>query len=128
ISVFRPYVGQNNTPDPGIFLVQGCIRTRNAPHIFNDDFFPKWGSYFPSFGVMVPPDRLSGLFKDSLAFLEDVLEIKKQHLRIRVSTSDTDLVEVCQQLGLTGLLEVDTQPPTYYQHKIGMDGVRGRNL
>lgn len=128
ISVFKPYLEQNNTPDPGIFMVQGCIRTRNVPHIFNDNFFPKWGSYFPSFGVMVPPERLSGLFKDSLAFLEEVLEIKKEHLRIRVSASDADLMEVCQQLGLTNLLEVDTQPPTYYQHKIGMDGVRGRNL
>ena len=68
ISVFKPYLGEGNISAPGIFMRQNCLRTRNADKLLDDDYFPNWGSYFPSIGAITPPERLDEACDETFDF------------------------------------------------------------
>lgn len=128
ISVFKPYLAKNNIPDPGLFMRQNCIRTRNADKLLDDNYFPSWGSYFPSIGAITPPERLEGACNESFDFFEKKLGISPENILIRINSSDTDLMDACKQRYEESDLEIDSMKNGYYQHKIGIEGVRGRSF
>jgi len=128
ISVFKPYLSENNVPAPGIFMRQNCLRTRNADRLLDDDYFPNWGSYFPSIGAITPPERLNEACNETFDFFEKKLAIFPENLLIRISSVDMDLIDACKQRYGGRNLEIDSRKPEYYRHNIGMDGVRGRNF
>ena len=128
ISVFKPYLCENNVPAPGIFMRQNCLRTRNADKLLDDDYFPNWGSYFPSIGVITPPERLDEACDETFNFFEKRLAISPENLLIRISSADTDLIDACKKRYGESNLEIDSRKPEYYRHNIGMEGVRGRNF
>jgi len=128
ISVFKPYLGENNVPTPGIFMRQNCLRTRNADKLLDDDYFPNWGSYFPSIGAITPPERLQEACDETFDLFEKQLAISPENLLIRISSADTDLIDACKQRYGGDNLEIDSRKPEYYRHNIGMEGVRGRNF
>jgi len=128
ISVFKPYLGENNVPTPGIFMRQNCLRTRNADKLLDDDYFPSWGSYFPSIGAITPPERLDEACDETFNFFEKRLAISPENLLIRISSADTDLIDACKKRYGESNLEIDSRKPEYYRHNIGMEGVRGRNF
>ena len=128
ISVFKPYLGENNVPTPGIFMRQNCLRTRNADKLLDDDYFPSWGSYFPSIGAITPPERLQEACDETFDLFEKQLAISPENLLIRISSADTDLIDACKQRYGGDNLEIDSRKPEYYRHNIGMEGVRGRNF
>ena len=104
------------------------MRTQNAGRLLDDDYLPRWGSYFPSIGVLVPPDRLTDGSNEAFDFLEHVLNISPEHLLIRISSNDTDLMNVVSSRYKADRVEIDSRNPKYYRHKFGMRGVRGRNF
>ncbi len=128
ISVFKPYISNNNVPAPGIFMRQNCLRTRNADKLLEDDYSPNWGSYFPSIGAITPPDRLNEVCGETFNFFEKKLNVSSENLLIRISSSDEDLITACREYYGDEKFEVDGQKPEYYKHKIGMDGVKGRSF
>lgn len=128
ISVFKPYLSENNVPNPGIFMRQNCVRTRNADKLLDDDYFPNWGSYFPSVGAITPPERLNEACNETFNFFEKRLAISPENLLIRISLVDTDLIDACKNHYRECNLEIDSRKPEYYRHKIGMEGIRGRNF
>lgn len=128
ISVFKPYLGEDNVPTPGIFMRQNCLRTRNADKLLDDDYFPNWGSYFPSIGAITPPERLDEACDETFDFFEKRLALSPKNLLIRISSADTDLIDACKQRYGEDNLEIDSRKPEYYRHNIGMEGVRGRNF
>lgn len=128
VSVFKPYLIENNVPTPGIFMRQNCLRTRNADKLLDDDYFPNWGSYFPSIGAVAPPERLGEVCDETFDFFEKKLAIAPENLLIRISSTDTDLISACKQHYGEDNLEMDSRKPEYYRHNIGMEGVRGRNF
>ena len=128
VSVFKPYLGENNVPTPGIFMRQNCLRTRNADKLLDDDYFPNWGSYFPSIGAITPPERLDEACDETFNFFDKRLAISPENLLIRISSADTDLIDACKQHYGENNLEIDSRKPEYYRHNIGMEGVRGRNF
>lgn len=128
ISVLKPYLSENNVPTPGIFMRQNCLRTRNADKLLDDDYFPNWGSYFPSIGAITPPERLGETCDETFDFFEKQLAIAQENLLIRISSADTDLISACKQRYGESNLEMDSRKPEYYRHNIGMEGVRGRNF
>lgn len=128
ISVFKPYLSKNDVPDPGIFMRQNCVRTRNADKLLDDDYFPNWGSYFPSIGAITPPERLNEACNETFIFFEKQLAISPKNLLIRVSLVDTDLIDACKKRYGECNLEIDSRKPEYYRHNIGMEGICGRNF
>jgi len=127
ISVFKPYLTENRVPNPGVFMRQNCIRTRNADKLLDDEFFPNWGSYFPSIGALSAPGRLREVCNEAFVFFELRLGIPRSSLMARIKSSDQDFLEACKaREGL--ILEVDSKKSEYYKHKIGIEGINGRSF
>lgn len=127
ISVFKPYLAKRDVPSQGFYIVQHCIRTRNLKQILDASFDPKWGSYFVSMGTLLPPGSLETVCSDALSFLNG-MGIPITEIRARVSEEDGDLLGMCEKYFSADRIEKDTFPRRYYQHEIGMPGVRGRNF
>ncbi|EKE18542.1 MAG: hypothetical protein ACD_9C00301G0004 [uncultured bacterium] len=128
ISVFKPYILEKSVPNPGYFMSQDCIRARNLKHLLDDNFLPKWGSYFPSLGTISPPDHLHKVCEEVFALFADKLKIKDDDIRILINSSDTDLLDAIPERFNRNHLEIDTHEEKYYRHKFGIDGVWGRNF
>jgi len=128
ISVFKPYLAQDTVPNPGLYMRQNCLRTRNAGRLLDDEFSPAWGSFFTSIGALSAPDRLDAATAESLSFFENQLGIDRQHILLRINSQDQDLMEAVRRYYPEDQLEVDSRPPQYYQHDIGMEGISGRNF
>ena len=128
ISVLKNYIESDQLPEKGVYMVQDCVRTRNAKYLLDDEFNPKWGSYFKSLGVLVPAEQLQDLVSSSVQFLVDKLGIDKEDICVRVNSGDVDLFTVAKEVLGEESVEVDTQAESYYRHKIGMENVVGRNF
>jgi hypothetical protein len=128
ISVLKPYIEDGTTPSPGLFMQQDCLRTRNVDKLLDDGYLPNWGSYFSSIGAITPPERLDDACTTTFDFLEKKLLIKPENIVIRISSKDKDLLEACSHRYSADRMEIDTKNPEYYTHKIGVEGLRGRNF
>ncbi len=128
ISALKKYVLGEGIPEGGIVTSQPCVRTRNQPKLFDDEYIPGWGSYFKSLGTIVGFDQADKLCEQSIKYLLEVAKIPSDRLVLRVNREDTDLYRLAQQYG-TGLRFDDTSmPQKYYRHVLGVDGVWGRNF
>lgn len=125
ISVFKSRLMSGSIPSPGYLLVQDCIRTQNLELYFSGDKDFNWASFFTSLGLLTPPNRLDKVSLDVAKFLLD-LGLDKNDIRIRVSSSDVDLMQVSKRTEIRR--EVDIMPQTYYRHKFGLDNILGRNF
>lgn len=128
ISVLKPYFMNGTIPDGGYVMSQPCIRTRNLKNYANDDFYPNWGSYFPSLGVLTKPERLEEISHQTYEFIRNQWNISPEDIKIRISAQDEDLMDLARGMFPDDVFEVDTMPTKYYRHKLGIDGVWGRNF
>lgn len=128
ISVLKPYVVQALTlPQPGVFMLQQCVRTHNLASVFDNNHVPRWGSTFPSLGVVAHPAHLEQLQVHARRFFERALGAFGDEILLRISSADEDLLEAARTWdGST--IEVDTRHAGYYRHQLGLDGVAGRSF
>jgi len=130
-NVFKQYLTDDvKISGKGCFLIQKCLRTRNASTFFSDDIFPEWSSYFTAMGIMSPPGNTETLLTDTLNFLLN-LGIEVGKIRINVSSRDKDMLECVRnvQKKIKFIIDVDGVDNTnYYRHKYGMDEITGRNF
>jgi len=127
ISVLKPYFLEKRVPSPGIFMRQDCIRTKNLDRFLDDDFMPAWGSYFPNMGAIAPPERIFDGCQNTFDFFEKKLQIDPGNILIRISSTDQDLMDACRKRYGDRNLEIDSRDISYYRHKLGIEGVWGRN-
>lgn len=127
ISVFKPELLGGTIPAQGEYMVQDCLRTKNVRGLFDDSYVAGWGSSFTSLGALVPKDRLNEATERQLKFFTERLKVNVDDLRMRVSSADKDLLDSCLDYLPEKSLEIDTREARYYQHVIGIEGVRGRN-
>ncbi len=129
ISPMKKYFLENKIPKNGLVMSQQCVRTQNLQKIFNDSIVPAWGSYFKSLGVLVIPEKISELCDQSLDYLLNVINIPKENLVLRVNNTDKDLYRLAKTYTNLGISFDDTtMPEKYYRHKVGVNGVWGRNF
>ena len=128
ISVLKPYFMNNTIPSGGYVMSQPCVRTRNLKNYQDDSFYPNWGSYFPSLGILTKPERLKEIVEKTYDFIQDQWNINPRDIKIRINTQDADLMEIAQNMFSPEMFEADTKPLNYYRHKLGIDGVWGRNF
>ena len=128
ISVLKPYFLNDSIPAGGYVMSQPCIRTRNLKNYENDDFYPNWGSYFPSLGILTKPERLEDITKQTYSFIQEQWNIDPHDIKIRISARDADLMDLAHSMFKSEMFEIDTMQPKYYRHKLGIDGVWGRNF
>jgi hypothetical protein len=128
ISVFKPYLAEDRVPSPGVYMRQDCLRTTNVERLLDDSYFPNWGSYFSSIGALSAPERLKEACNEVYDFLKNKLLIAPENILIRISSADSDLLDIAKESYGEDRLELDSRKIDYYRHKIGMQGVRGRNF
>ncbi|KPA19584.1 alanine--tRNA ligase [Candidatus Magnetomorum sp. HK-1] len=127
ISVFKSYL-KNNIPYPGLFMYQDCLRTQNVNKMLDDEYLPNWGSFFPNTGAITKPARLIYGCNETFDYIERKLGIDiDDKVIVRISSSDKDLLNICQSLLNENNIDIDSREINYYRHKIGIDGVWGRN-
>jgi hypothetical protein len=108
---------------------QDCIRTHNIKKPIDDSAEIKWGSHFPSLGSMVRYEKLNQIILDTVDFLTNELRVSKSELKILLSSKDADLFNALQDsLQNEITVELDSKPLNYYRHKLGIEGVFGRNF
>ena len=127
ISTFKPYLERQDIPHPGLHMVQSCLRTQNVSLLNDDARQPQWASYFSSIGALANYDELDSLSALTWTFFTEVLGIVPERFAVRIASKDIDLLRAWPAMGLANVLERDVNPPVYYTHKFGMDGVAGRN-
>lgn len=126
ISTFKVYL-KSSIPSSGFYMIQSCLRSQNTK-IIEDDSINPWGaSYFLSMGAITNYNKLELLSEQVWIFFTQYLSLTQDRLRIRASSQDLDLINYWQKVGLEKYLELDANPPSYYKHKFGMEGIIGRN-
>lgn len=128
ISVLKPYFSEKTLPGNGVICLQDCIRTRNANRIGNISFNPFWGSFFQSLGALFPASKLSEATAAIATYITQKMGCDSERLFVRVSASDKDLSNVCNEIFQTKQIEMDTHQPSYYRHTIGHKNIQGRNF
>lgn len=129
ISPMKDYFLNDKIPNEGLMMSQPCVRTRNQPKLFDDNFIPAWGSYFKSMGVLVKPKQIETLCNQSIDYLLNVANIPAKNLVLRINAIDDDLYSLTKKFTSLGIgYDDSTMPEKYYRHKLGIDGVWGRNF
>lgn len=128
ISILKDYFEDKHLKPKGTYIIQNCVRTHGLKHLLDDIVFSHWGSFFVSLGVLVPYTELHAITNETLSFLSSTLGVPMDQLIIRVNSRDKDLLNASLASIDSRQLEIDTMPDKYYQHKIGMNNVFGRNF
>ncbi len=126
ISVLKPYLIEKKVPNPGVYVVQDCIRTRNANKLTDDNFNSNWGSYFPNLGAITPPERITDGCNETFDFIKNKLGVVNNNVLIRINSRDEELLEACKDRYGSECLEIDQQNKDFYNHKVGIEGIKGR--
>lgn len=127
ISIFKRYLDDPAALSPGYFAVQPCLRTRNMKALFDYADDVEWASHFTSCGAVSRYENLGPLCKTVWEWVAAQPGVTPKRTRIRIASSDTDLVDAWASNGLSTYLELDTREPVYYTHVFGIEGITGRN-
>ncbi len=127
ISVMKPFIETDTVPSEGIYMVQPCVRTQNIRGIKDTENVPSWASYFPSLGNMFGKGSADQITHDILSFFRDDLNMSDNDIKININSNDVDLMAACKNNDLEHMMVTDTMPEKYYQHILGMEGIKGRN-
>ena len=129
ISVLKPKLLNKDIDNTGDFIIQRAIRTRGIQNLDVPEI-SEWCSYFDASGILVKYDCMDKLVYDIFDFLNKKLNIETKDLMIRISSSDTDLINSLKNIDSNIKREFDTKPEVYYKHKYGLQdfGIFGRNF
>lgn len=126
ISAMKPYLGNKTLPNPGLRMVQNCVRTQNLANMYTLDDTPTYGSFFTAMGTLTTADRLIETFEETSAFFANTIGVNPSEAFISMYSGDTDIVAAAQENGIFPVRS-DVRPRPYYKHTYGMDGIQGRN-
>lgn len=123
----KDYVFPGKIPAGGLVIAQDSVRTRNIKNMLQDDFNPKWGSYFTNIDTVFPYERKEEAFSQVLDFFYNKVKLAPEDLLLRVRSGDEELYRLIRERGCP-TVEVDAHPEKYYRHTVGIDGVYGENF
>ncbi|HOZ53817.1 MAG TPA: hypothetical protein PKY25_00590 [Bacilli bacterium] len=131
VSVFKPYILNEDIDPKGMYLLQKSIRTRGFKKLLIPEY-SEWGSFFTCMGAILPysDQNLEKLVYDIFDYLVLYLNIDYQDIVIRVNNEDKDLVESLKNIDSKILREYNTKDEKYYKHRYGLDylNIYGRNF
>ncbi|MFB9836676.1 hypothetical protein [Actinoallomurus acaciae] len=127
ISVLKPLLLAGDIPEPGVFLIQRAVRTRNLRAV-TDGAPLDWASYFVALGTLSPADRLPEVAAHAWELFRDRLHAGPGQVVIRASSLDPDLVAVARGIPGGPAVEIDGYEEQRYRHRFGVEGYSGRNV
>ncbi len=126
ISVLKPLLLTGSIPDPGVFLTQQALRTRNLDKLLVAGAVLTSPSSFVHSGVLAPPSHLARAALDAWTFLNQFTDGDQQVI-VRVHVEDPDIAATIHALAPAAVV-TDTGDVEPYRHTFGMAGITGRNL
>src|SRR4030042_1511719 len=127
ISALKPLYMNNEIPPNGVVINQPCIRTHNLKNIYSEQS-NKGNTFFNLMGGMSEADRFSDIYKLSLQYFIESLNINRDRLFIRATSEDKDILENLKSEKDHPELELDGRQPDYYRWRYGIKGVSGRGI
>lgn len=127
ISVLKRFLLENREV-PSCVLLQPAVRTQNLIKMEQGQYDNGiYGSFFLAMGTLAPYSALEDTTAIACQYLRSILPPDNSTLLFRVSSSDTDLLDISKN---EGEMEIDSRPISYYRHKYGMDTqcILGRNF
>ncbi len=109
-----------------IYIVQPCLKTKNISSYEDPHFYPRYGSYYMSLGLLAPANCLEQICLDTHEYLLSCKSIHDQNISYLVSSSDTEMLTALKRSLPKGIIHVDTLPEHKYDHQYGINRVSGR--
>ena len=128
ISVLKPYILNQNIPLEWVYMHQNCIRTRNIKTMFDDNITHNWGSCFSWIATLVNISDGEKLLLESIKFLVENLNIPLDNLKVQISSKDTDLQKMLENIESPIELIIDEKDDVYYTHKYWIWEIAWRNF
>lgn len=130
ISPLKHYIIDNNIPQQGVFLIQNCMKLRSLKYL-KDDTVQTFGSCYRGMGTLTVYD-LNKIVFDTFDYLlnDKYLGISPHDIRIRLNSTDDDLIDSIDMIDNKVLREFDTEDVENYKHIYGLDEqqITGRNF
>lgn len=127
-SVLKQYIISGKIPSLGFCINQTCLKNKNLQVFDDDTLCPQFGSIFLCQGVLVPYDQFASIAAHTFDYLFQWQNLNHSDVRVWVSSTDNDLVDVLALCHVEQLIQFDTLPVNKYRHCFGMDNIAGRNF
>lgn len=128
-SVFKPYLLGKPFEKNGLFLNQGCLKTKNLGILLNDSISLEQSSFFPCQGVLTPYSRLGELSHHMLDYFLNVLKIPNGDLEAWIHPDHTDLLKAFAHSPLSCFIKKNTTLSSLkYAHFYDIPGLTGRSF
>jgi hypothetical protein len=129
ISAVKYLIEEDRIPDPGIYIIQPCIRTQDSRDAYDDSVVPLGQTFFNMATILAPTGRYPEVCREALEFTTESLGIDPHKIKIKVTSKDPLLAEYWGRKSDTDVsIEYDTHPDKYYKWKYGMPGISGSGL
>lgn len=113
-------------PQPGLTMVQKCLRVKRLDEMFDVNKYPDWTHYFTMCGILSAPERIGEVTGEAYDLLIDELNVQPENLLIEASSRDKDLSNHWIKKGVE--VEEDTHPEGYYRWQYGIPNIHGRGI
>lgn len=117
---------QEGIQQPGLVMVQKCLRVKRLDEMFDTSKYPDWTHYFTMCGILSAPGRVENVSDEAYHLLIDELGVTPENLLIEASSRDKDLSSSWEKKGIK--VEEDKYPEEYYTWGYGIPNVYGRGL
>lgn len=125
ITPLKPYLTEG-VPDPGVCMVQKCLRTKRMDEMTDTSIIPEWTHYFTMCGILANPNRGGNVSNEAYNLLVNDLGISPRNLAVETSSEDIDLSDDWVNKGIE--VRQDTHPDNYYQWQYGFSDIYGRGM
>lgn len=125
ITPLEPYL-TDGVPDPGLCMVQKCLRTKRMDEMTDTNIIPEWTHYFTMCGILANPNRGDDVSNEAYGLLVNNLGVSPRNLAVETSSKDINLFKDWMDKGIE--VRKDTHPDNYYQWKYGLPDIYGRGM
>lgn len=125
ITPLKKYL-MDGIPDPGLCLVQKCLRTKRLEQITDMTQIPDWTHYFTMCGILASSNSKSRIIADAHDLLINHFHINPQNLLIETCPTHADLSAYWDQQGIA--LSENTQSTESFRWNYGIPGIYGRGI
>jgi hypothetical protein len=125
ITPLKPYLSEG-VPDPGLCMVQKCLRTKRMDEMTDINIIPEWTHYFTMCGILANPNKGNDISSEAYSLLVNDLGISPRNLAVEISSEDVDLSGDWISKGIE--VRQDTHPDNYYKWRYGFSDIYGKGM
>lgn len=124
ISPLKKYIVEEDFGDIGRFLIQNSMKLKSLKYL-KTDIPQEFGCYYKCMGILSKP-KLEKVVLDTFDYFtnKNYLNISPEDICIKISSTDTDLMDAISNVDSRIKRSVDTCDISHYRHNYGMNEER----